>query len=63
MEKQNTILELSTEKGRLKTGQFVTYKGDEEVAVYFIVDTKNITAFYPSEDGELMTIPIKDLEY
>jgi hypothetical protein len=59
----NKILELSTPKGRLKEGQFVTYKGDEDVIVYNIVDTETIQAFYPSEDGSLIEIKIKDLSY
>jgi len=57
------ILELSTPKGRLKEGQFVTYKGDENVNVYTIVDTETIQAFYPSEDGSLIEIKIEDLSY
>lgn len=59
----NKILELSTPKGRLKEGQFVTYKGDEDVKVYNIVDTETIQAFYPSEDGVLIEIKIEDLSY
>ena len=59
----NKILELSTPKGRLKEGQFVTYKGDEDVQIYNIVDTETIQAFYPSEDGSLIEIKIKDLYY
>lgn len=59
----NKILELSTPKGRLKEGQFVTYKGDEYVTVYSIVDTETIQAFYPSEDGRLIEIKIEDLSY
>ncbi len=59
----NKILELSTPKGRLKEGQFVTYNGDENVNVYNIVDTNTIQAFYPSEDGSLIEIKIEDLSY
>jgi len=59
----NRILELSTKKGRLKEGQFVTYKGDKDVTVYNILDTERINAFYPSEDGTLITINIKDLNF
>lgn len=54
------ILELSTEKGRLKEGQFVTYKGDEDCIVYEITDTESFNCFYPSEDGSLISIKIND---
>lgn len=59
----NKILELSTPKGRLKEGQFITYNGDKNVMVYNIIDTETIQAFYPSEDGNLIEIKIKDLSY
>ncbi|AGO48445.1 hypothetical protein Phi10:1_gp105 [Cellulophaga phage phi10:1] len=55
-----SILEISTEKGRLKSGQFITYKGDEDCTVYDIVSVDKITCFYPSEDGTLITIDVKD---
>jgi len=53
------ILEISTEKGKLKAGQFITYKGDEDCVVYDIVSTEEFTCFYPSEDGSLITINLK----
>jgi hypothetical protein len=59
----NKILELSTPKGRLKEGQFITYNGDENVQVYSILNTETIQAFYPSEDGSLIEIKIDALSY
>jgi len=59
----NQILELSTPNGRLKQSQFVTYKGDKNVQVYAIIDTETISAFYPSEDGSCINIPINELTF
>tara|TARA_R110000782_G_C14720004_1_gene404067 strand:+ start:117 stop:305 length:189 start_codon:yes stop_codon:yes gene_type:complete len=56
------IQEISTGKGRLKAGQFITYKGDEDCTVYDIVSTEEFTCFYPSEDGSLITINVNDKE-
>ena len=56
------ILEISTEKGRLKVGQFITYKGDEDCTVYDIVSPEKFTCFYPSDDGTLITINVNDKE-
>ena len=60
---KNHIIELSTDKGRLREGQFVTYKGDDEIQVYSIIDKETITAFYPSEDGRLIVMPIIELTF
>ena len=60
---KNHIIELSTDKGRLREGQFVTYKGDDEIQVYSIIDVDTITAFYPSEDGRLIVMPIIELTF
>ncbi|MEZ7496488.1 hypothetical protein QO206_13400 [Leeuwenhoekiella aequorea] len=56
------IIELATEKGTIKQGQFVNYKGDEEVSVYEITNKESFNAFYPSEDGCLINIKINDNE-
>ena len=56
------ILEISTEKGRLKDGQFVTYKGCDSIQVYCITSVDTFTAFYPEEDGHLIEINVSDKE-
>ena len=56
------ILEIATEKGRLRDGQYVTYKGHDGIRVYCITSVDTFTAFYPEEDGHLIEINVSDKE-